>query len=166
MEGRQCFWCSGVLLAKMFLVFGGGCGPNIFSVRAYFVLCWICGLCGQRRVTVFGVGGWDGFVVCCDAVVWWLLSGGGRSAGDGWCGCGVTVSVGIDWWTVARSAMEGSGGLVSGVLLRRFWSAWWGGEAGPDLCDWFGGEDPGGGLYEWLCEKRSPYCCVYWLGSV
>ena len=153
---RKCFWCSAVRLEQIYLVWG----------PCACCLCWICGLFGQRRVTVFGVGGWDGFVVCCDAVVWWLLSCGGRSAGDGWCGCGVTVAVGIDWWTVARSAMEGDGVFVSGVLLRRFLSAWWGGEAGPDLCDWFGGEDPGGGLCEWLCEKRSPYCCVYWLGSV
>ena len=41
-------------------------------------------------------------------VVWWLLWGGGRSAGDGWCGCGVTVCVGTDWWTV--------GGRAVGVL--------------------------------------------------
>ena len=53
----------------------------------------------------------------------------------------MTVSVGIDWWTVARRAMEGGGGLVSGVLLRRIWSAWWGGEAGTELRGWFGGED-------------------------
>ena len=66
-----------------------------------------------------------GFLCVLMLVLRRLLSCHGRSAGDRWLGCDVTVSVGREEITLGSQGVEADGGLVSGVLLKRFLSAWW-----------------------------------------
>ena len=68
-RGDSVFGVQGSV-AKVFLVFGGACGPNIFSVSGCFSLCWNCGLGSQRRLTVFGGGGGMGLLCVLMLVVW------------------------------------------------------------------------------------------------
>ena len=63
LEGRKCFWGAGVH-AKVFLVFCGAFGPNIFSVGALCLL-FVLDLWAVWSASCYGFRCWWVGWVCC-----------------------------------------------------------------------------------------------------